>query len=117
MTELIQMFELARKLVIQAIMAGMPITEEVAKVRNYKPDVDVLLWEHTFEDMLAEERRLRNELKTYKEIIADQCELEDNARNIAATVIPKIDAWGDTHYVPTIDEVMESVVSVLKGTK
>ena len=62
------------------------------------------------DSLTKENKRLEGEVVNWKAVVTDQCELEDEAKNIAGKLLTVLEVNGDSHGVPTIACVVELLV-------
>lgn len=56
------------------------------------------------------------ELEKYKILLNDMCEFEREAREIAGQVLTELECQGDSWGVPTIADVVETLVNKIKDS-
>jgi len=59
-------------------------------------------------------RTLENENKNLMQINIDDCETDLNVRKLAAQVLSEREIWGDTFYVPTLEDIVENILKKIK---
>jgi hypothetical protein len=62
----------------------------------------------------AKLEELRGQVQTMRAVISNDSENEDKARRLAAQVLPEKLVYGDSFGVPTIDEIVKRLVSIIR---
>ena len=58
---------------------------------------------------------MEHSIETYQRVLKSQCELEEEARKIAREVLCEQDVYGDSYGVPTIADIVETLVTRIKN--
>ena len=88
---------------------------QIAKLRTENEELKKLIDRQVW--LLDEKRVAKNVLLTYKQNLLDWADEDTEIRNLCKRVLERHVVDGDSHYVPSVVDLVDKLVKIIEGNR